>query len=347
MSIASRPARSGRRAAQVASASAPVAAKTAAASVRDGRPLAGLLTLDSLQLMDAIARNGSFAAAAAELGRVPSAVTYAVRRLEDDLDVLLFDRRGYRAQLTPAGEELLREGRHLLVAAEELARRVQRVAEGWERELRIAVDTIIPFERLLPLVARFCGVAPTQLRFGHEVLGGTWDALVSGRADLVIGASYDAPEASRLGAGFRTLPLGQVDMVFALSPRHPLAAEKPPLTLAQLRRHRQVVVGDSSRRLAARTVGLFGAPDVLVVPSMQAKLEAQIAGLGIGHLPFALAQAAIDRGELVVRSTQGARHGSMAAPTTQVAWRADDRGRALQWWLDELRKPATRAALLR
>ncbi len=69
------------------------------------------LTLDSLQLVDAIARNGSFAAAAAELDRVPSAVTYAVRKLEDDLDVLLFDRSGYRARLTPAGEELLREGR--------------------------------------------------------------------------------------------------------------------------------------------------------------------------------------------------------------------------------------------
>lgn len=325
----------------------PTGSRRASTARDDSQPIAALLTLDSLQLMDAIARNGSFAAAAAELGRVPSAVTYAVRRLEDELDVLLFDRGGYRARLTPAGEELLREGRHLLVAAEELARRVQRVAEGWERELRIALDSIIPFSRLLPLVERFCGVAPTRLRIGHEVLGGSWDALVSGRADLVIGASYEAPEAGRLGAGVRTLPLGQVDMVFALSPRHPLAAQKGPLALSQLRQHRQVVVGDSSRRLAARTVGLFGAPEMLVVPSMQAKLEAQVAGLGVGYLPFSLAQPAIDRGELVVRSTQGARHGSNAAPTTQVAWRADERGRALQWWLDELRKPVTRAALLR
>ena len=49
--------------------------------------------------------------------------------------MLLFDRRGYRARLTPAGEELLREGRHLLAAADELARRVRRVASGWEQEL--------------------------------------------------------------------------------------------------------------------------------------------------------------------------------------------------------------------
>src|SRR4030095_1000427 len=108
------------------------------------------LTLEALQLVDAIARRGSFAGAAQELGRVPSAVTYAVRRLEDDLDVLLFDRRGYRAQLTPAGQELLREGRHLLAAADELAERVRRVASGWEQELTLALDNVIPVPRMLP-----------------------------------------------------------------------------------------------------------------------------------------------------------------------------------------------------
>ena len=317
------------------------------AATAAARPGASPLSLDSLLLLDAIARNGSFAAAAAELGRVPSAVTYTVRRLEDDLDVLLFDRRGYRAQPTAAGEELLREGRHLLTAADDLARRVQRVAEGWERELRIALDTLIPFERLLPLLERFCGVAPTQVRISTEVLGGSWDALVSGRADLAIGASGDVPESGRLGGGLRTLPLGQVEMVFAVAPTHPLARLAAPLPLAELRRHRQVVVGDSSRRLAARTVGLLGAPDVLVVPTMEAKLAAQMAGIGVGYLPYPLAQEAIERGTLVIKGTQGARQGPGQAPATYVAWRADERGKAFDWWLDELRKPATRAALLR
>jgi DNA-binding transcriptional LysR family regulator len=301
------------------------------------------LSFDSLQLVDAIARTGSFAAAAAELDRVPSAVTYAVRKLEDELDVLLFDRSGYRARLTAAGEELLREGRHLVAAADDLVRRVQRVAEGWERELRLALDTSIPFDRLLPLLARFCGAAPTQLRIATEVLGGSWDALLSGRADLVIGAAYEAPESGRLGSGVSTLPLGQVQMAFAVAPTHPLAQVPAPIPLAQLRRHRQIVVADSSRRLAARSVGLFGATDLLAVPTMEAKLAAQIAGLGVGYLPVALAHDAIERGDLVVKSTHGAGH----APSVHAAWRSDERGKALAWWLEELRKPATRSALLR
>jgi DNA-binding transcriptional LysR family regulator len=77
------------------------------------------LTLDALETLDTIARKGSFAAAAAALGKVPSALTYTVRKLEDELDVLLFDRRGSRARLTPAGQELVDEGRHLLRAADD------------------------------------------------------------------------------------------------------------------------------------------------------------------------------------------------------------------------------------
>lgn len=314
-------------------------------SARPSDP-ATVLTLEALQLIDAIARRGSFAGAAAELDRVPSAVTYAVRKLEDDLDVLLFDRRGYRARLTPAGEELLHEGRNLLAAADELTRRVQRVADGWERELRIALDTIIPFERLLPLIDAFCGLAPTQLRITHEVLGGTWDALLSSRADLAIGAAYDGPEQARLGAGYQTIALGQIPMVFAVAATHPLASTPAPLALGELRRHRQVVVGDTSRRLAPRTVGLIGATDVLTVPTMEAKLAAQIAGLGVGFVPQTLARDAIARGALIVKSTAGVRQDAQGAPALHAAWRSDARGKALDWWLAELRTPARRAALM-
>mgnify|MGYP006325042229 CR=1 FL=1 len=147
------------------------------------------LALDSLVVLDAIERHGSFAAAAEALHRVPSAVTYAVQKLEEDLGVSIFDRSGHRAQLTEAGRELLREGRRLLVAAGELEARVKRVATGVEVELRIAVDDAIPLERLFPLFKTFYDEClGTRLRVLAEVFGGTWDALVSGRADLVIGA---------------------------------------------------------------------------------------------------------------------------------------------------------------
>lgn len=82
-----------------------------------------------------------------------------------------------------------------LRAASDLERRVQRIADGWEAELRIALDAIIPSERLFPLLQAFYAAGhSTQIRITGEVLGGTWDALATGRADLAIGAPADAFE---------------------------------------------------------------------------------------------------------------------------------------------------------
>ena len=295
------------------------------------------LSLDALAVLDAIDRRGSFAAAAVELDRVPSAITYTVRRLEDELEVLLFDRRGHRAQFTPAGRALLDAGRELLLAAGEVEQRVQRVASGWETQLRIAVDAVVPFARVFPLVAAFymhCEAeraAHTRLRVLREVLGGAWDALAEGRADLVLGAAGDPPT----GGGYRQRVLAEVSSVFAVAPSHPLATAREPLSEAVIARHRGVVAADSSRRLAPRTIGLLSGQPTLTVPDLDAKLAAQIAGLGCGFLPYTLAADAIASGRLVVRAVETPRPPARA----QLAWRSAKPGKALAWWIDA----ATRA----
>src|SRR6476619_6418845 len=129
-----------------------------------------VLTPEALAMMDVIARTGSFAAAARELGKVPSALTYNVRQLEDALDVLLFDRRSRQARLTSAGEELLREGQLLLQQMNAVANRVQRVASGWEAELTVAVDKAIAPHALFDLIEAFYQLKPpTRLRMRSEV----------------------------------------------------------------------------------------------------------------------------------------------------------------------------------
>src|SRR3982750_4678161 len=100
------------------------------------------LTPDALAMMEAIAQSGRFAAAARQLGKVPSALTYSVRQLEDALDVLLFDRRSRQASLTAAGQELLDEGRRLLDQMDAAANRVKRVATGWETQLSAAAADV-------------------------------------------------------------------------------------------------------------------------------------------------------------------------------------------------------------
>jgi DNA-binding transcriptional LysR family regulator len=289
------------------------------------------LTLEALAVLDAIDRRGSFAAAAVELDRVPSAITYTVRRLEDDLDVLLFDRRGHRARLTPAGRLLLDDGRRLLTAADEIERRVQRVATGWETELRIAVDTLVPFARIFPLVAAFyteCrarDAAHTRLKFSHEVLGGAWDALAEGRADLALGAPADPPP----GGGYRLRIMAEATMIFAIAPGHPLASAPEPLSEAQIAGFRAVVAADTSRRLVPRSIGLLSGQETLTVPDIDAKLAAQVAGLGCGFLPAFLAASDVAAGRLVIKVVEPPR----VSVRLHAAWREARPGRALAWWI--------------
>ena len=257
------------------------------------------LSLESLEVLDAIERKGSFAAAAHELGKVPSALTYVVRKLEDDLDVLLFDRRRHRAELTPAGRALLDEGRHLLQAADDLARRVKRLATGWEATLTIVLDNLVYFRALLPVIQDFYAEnTATRLRFSREVLGGTWDALLSGRADLLLGPAHTAPVQ-----GVQTRTLGAIPFVFAVATHHPLAQAQEPVPAAAIARHRIVAVGDTSRNLPARTIGVMAGQDTLVVPTMDDKIQAQIRGLGCGWLPVPLAQPYLDSGVLIAKET--------------------------------------------
>lgn len=301
------------------------------------------LTLEALQIIDVIDRQGSFAAAANALDRVPSALTYSVRKLEDDLDVLLFDRRGHRAKLTPAGRELLEEGRHLLRAAGELERRVKRAATGFEVELRIVVDSVIPFDHLLPLIAAFDRECTgTRLRIAHEVLSGVWEALLTGRADLAIGGAYDGPDLLRMNSGFRIRPLGTIDWLFAVAPSHPLANATEPLAASFIAQYRAVAVGDSGQALPQVTAGLLSGQDTLTVPSIAAKLAAQLAGLGCGHLPKALARPYLDAGTLVEKKTAQARPGGML----HFAWRTAAQGKSMKWFLDRLAEPITQERLL-
>jgi DNA-binding transcriptional LysR family regulator len=296
------------------------------------------LSLDALAVLDAIDRHGSFAAAAEALHRVPSAITYAVQKLEEDLDVQIFDRSGHRAQLTAAGRELLREGRRLLAAAGELEARTKRVASGYEVELRVAVDTLIPMEKLFPLIEEFyrtaCG---TRLKLLTEVYGGMWDALASDRADLAIGAPGEGPA----GGGYSTRPLGLVQWAFMIAPTHPLVAEPEPIPHDVLVWHRTIAAADSSRHLPPRTSGLLSGQDVLTVPDMYSKIAFQRAGLGIGHLPLHLTRADVQAGRLVIKRVVEARPGTPLF----LAWRTAHRGKALAWFVDHLDEPAFREGL--
>ncbi len=306
-----------------------------------------LITPEALALIRSVAALGSMAAAAREMGLVPSAVTYRVRQIEESLDVLLFDRSAKQARITPAGEELLQGGERVLQELDAVARRVQRVATGWEPQLSIAVDSLISRRTIFELCEAFFvsgpqGTAPpTRLRIQGETLSGTWHALLDGQADLAIGGVVEGIAQ----AGIQAKNLGDVPFVFAVAPNHALASAKQPLPDAVIQQHRIVAVADSTRRKQSVTMGILPGQDVLTVSTMPDKLDAQLRGLGCGFVPQCIAQPYIDTGRLVAMSTERIPR----VPKVNYSWRTPERGqlgKALSWWLAQLAHDTTREALL-
>ena len=290
------------------------------------------ISLEGLQVLDAIDRRGSIAAASTELHRVPSTISYAVAKLEEDLGVAVFERSGPRISLTPAGKELLKEGRYLLKAAQDLEHRVRRVASGWETQLTIGLESLLAPSVLADDIRDFYQVADsTRLRITQDTLSGSWEALLDRRVDLLIAAAGEGPS----GGGYIAEPLGSVPFVFAVAPEHPLAHAREPLDKAELRAHRAVAAADSALRLAPRTVGLLFGQDTLTVPDIFSKYAFQIAGFGFGYLPEPYARPAIHAGRLVEKQVAERR----ADENFYVAWRPDEEGAALAWWIERMRRP--------
>src|SRR5580692_5032501 len=170
-----------------------------------------MLSEDELALLEAIRVSGSLTRAAAVLGKAPSTVSHAARQLEARFDALLFDRRRYRLQLTPAGHLLAQEAARLMLDVSRMTQRVRQIASGWEDRLWVVTDEILEFELLIPVIRAFDALeSGVKLRMTNEVLSGTWEALRDGRADLIVGATNEPPAIP----GLRWFELGVMEWVF-------------------------------------------------------------------------------------------------------------------------------------
>lgn len=288
------------------------------------------LTLEALEVIDAIEHKGSFAAAAAVLNKVPSAISYTVQKLEQDLDITLFQKEGRRAVLTAAGRHLVEQGRLLLTAADELVAGTQQVATGWEPRLRIAVDTLVPLEEVLRHVAALHEQQPTiEVTLQAEVLAGTWEALIENRVDLVVGGVGEAPRHH----GVRCEAWKTYRHVFVASPEHPLCREPQPISPETAERYRGITIPDSSRNSTPLSRGLLYQQTAISVPDMTAKLAAHRLGLGVGFVPEELAAEDISTGRLVQLNVAEQRDNE----PSMLGWKTSNRGQALGFMLERLR----------
>lgn len=242
-------------------------------------------TLDQLAALDAIAREGSFAAAARRQGRVTSAISYQVRTLEESLGLVLFDRSGHRATLTPEGHIILEEARTILSHTGDLARRASELKQGWEPVLKVVVEGSFPQAPVMRALRRFSERdLPTRVQMKVEHLSGVEARFERTSAHLMIALEPD-------GESLTTVPLPDIEMVLVAHCEHPIHQHQGLVGRGALKAWVELRVSDSNPRPVAGQSGrlrerlALGAAQVCELSDFHSKREALLQGVGPGWLP--------------------------------------------------------------
>ncbi|WP_261882305.1 DNA-binding transcriptional activator PunR [Vibrio pelagius] len=287
-----------------------------------------MFSKSSLEMLDTVARLGSFTAAAEQLHKVPSAISYGVRQIEQELGVLLFKRLPRKVELTPAGEVFIEEARSLLRQMEEISAQTKRAARGWKKTLRLTLDNVVKLDKMKPMIEEFYETFDfAELQINMEVFNGSWEAIAQGRADIVIGATSAIP----VGGDFEVKEMGTLDWAFVMSPSHPCVREQN-LDETFVSQFPAICLDDTSSVLPKRHTGHYANQRRLLLPNWYSAIECLKSGVGVGYMPRHIAAPIIEQGLLVEKILPE------PSPLSQccLVWRKDDNHKLIEWMVNYL-----------
>jgi DNA-binding transcriptional LysR family regulator len=235
------------------------------------------ISLEQWRALIAVVDAGGYAQAAERLHKSQSAVTYAVQKIESQLDLKVFEIQGRKAILTPTGRLLYRRALALVGEASELERAAKNLSAGWEAEIGIAAEILFPTWLLLESLDQFGEESPqTRIEIIESVLSGTAEALLTGKADLAI--------SPHIPPGFFGELLMRTPIIAVAHPDHPLQKLGRKLTRRDLRNYRHITIRDTGSQRDRRAV-MVEVDQRWTVSHMATSIEALCAGYGFSWLP--------------------------------------------------------------
>jgi len=249
------------------------------------------ISIEQWRAFIAVVEAGGYAQAAGQIHKTQSSVSYAVQKIEQQLDLKLFEKQGRRSVLTAAGQAMYRRARTLLEKADALEKGSANLGKDWDPELRLAVDIIYPTWFLLDSLARFSAERPqTRVQLFETVLGGTDEALFERAVDLAI--------TTAIPPGFSGDPLIRIRFVAAAHPDHPLHQLGRPLSLDDLAEHRHLVIRDNATRHPRASGGWLGAEQRWTFSHKATQIAAACRGMGFAWFPQQAIRAELKAGTL-------------------------------------------------
>ncbi|WP_283426893.1 LysR family transcriptional regulator [Shimia sagamensis] len=236
---------------------------------------------DQLLALDAIVSTGTFRGAAERLNKSQSAVSHAIRLLEEELEISLFSRAAYRPALTPAGEIFYREASRVLRQMQDLRSTAARLRARVEPEITLAVTATMDLDPLLSALADVGQRHPaTHLRLAMEMMGGPAARLMEGKADIAL-ASMDGVPLDKVEAE----PVAEVTIRPVASPKLDLPSGTRALSVSDMQSYIQVVTAGTGGDAYAQSRDLLPGGRKWTVSDLSAKKKVIVSGLGWGGMP--------------------------------------------------------------
>lgn len=234
------------------------------------------MTFEQVLVFHKIVQTGSFKAAAAELHKTQPAISLSIKKLEEEMEVELFDRSLYRPELTEHGRTFLDRSLRVYQGMQELEGLSSSFRKNEEPEISISIDGISPLQDLLKLFKTFNGKFPnTKLSFGFEILSGAERQVLNRESQF--GVTHFISDSAQL----EMLPLCTIRMLPVMNAEvyreNKISGEKDLLEFEQ------IIVGDKSGEKGT-TFGFLQGGKKWRLSDVNFKKDVIIAGLGWGHM---------------------------------------------------------------
>ena len=231
------------------------------------------MNLDYLRYFVKLAQVGHYTRASEQLNISQPSLSHAVRQLEEELGVPLFERQGRNTQLTQFGAEFLDCAARTLATLDEGVTSLRRKARG-EGLIRLGFLRVLGTDYVPRLAARFLAAHPDrQIQFTFH--SGRTQELLEGLADRrydLVFCSRPAPEL-----GLTAVPVRAQELVLIVPPGHPLAG-RSGVSLAEAAPYPMVCFSRDSG-LRAVVDELFDALGVCPQVAWETEEDQVVAGL--------------------------------------------------------------------
>ncbi|MDX2469214.1 MAG: LysR family transcriptional regulator [SAR324 cluster bacterium] len=258
------------------------------------------MTNEKLKTFLAVVEQGSFRKAAKVVFKTQASVSAAIKSLEEEYGILLFNREEYRPTLTKAGEAFYQQSKLAIEQMERLDTMGHQLSKGVEPRFNIVIGASFPLPPLLKKIKSIIKNFPnTQFKIFTESLHGVVEPINDGEADLAFGPEFG------LNPTHEKMQVSKATLINVAAPNYIKSSSQRMIGSEEIRKYSQIILCDSAKHSDKASIYTTSNQESWIVNDLTTKKELALAGLGWGRIPEHLIERELASGQLIPINVEG------------------------------------------